>query len=168
VRKEGRDLRSKVENLLAWRVVKRDADGGTLSGEFEKSDFEEIRDKLRDAELAAQDEVWAGYRYIVLYDTKEESGVTVIDLGAGHANAGETLSGRVISTLKSRALLNESPGAGYLVRRWPEPFKKSGAWPVSALRQAFLNGTMERLPETENRLILRRACNSRERPEQCR
>lgn len=149
VRKEGRDLRSKVENLLAWRVVKRDADGGTLSGEFEKSDFEEIRDKLKDAELAAQDEVWAGYRYIVLYDTKEEAGVKVIDLGAGHANAGETLSGRVISTLRSRALLNDSPGAGYLVRRWPEPFKKSGAWPVSALRQAFLNGTLERLLEPD-------------------
>ena len=148
-RKEGRDLRSKVENLLAWRIVKRDADGGTLSGEFERSDYDEIRTRLKDAEEAARDEVWAGYRYVVLYDTKAEPGVTVIDLGAGHANAGETLSGRVISTLKSRALLNDSPGAGYLVRRWPEPFKKSGAWPVSALRQAFLNGTLERLLEPD-------------------
>ena len=54
--------------------------------------------------------------------------------------------------LKSRALLNESPGAGYLERRWAEPFKKSGAWPVSALRQAFLNGTLERLLEPDSYL----------------
>jgi hypothetical protein len=73
-------------------------------------------------------------------------------LGAGHANAGETLTSRVITTLKQRALLNESPGAGYLERRWAEPFKKSGAWPISALRQAFLNGTLERLLEPDSYL----------------
>ena len=125
---------------------------GTLPGEFDKSDSEEIKARLRDADEAAQDEVWAGYRYVALYDTKSETGITVIDLGAGHANAGETLTGRVITTLKSRALLNESPGAGYLERRWAEPFKKSGAWPVSALRQAFLNGTLERLLEPDSYL----------------
>ncbi len=51
----------------------------------------------------------------------------------------------MLTTLKQRALLNDSPGASYLERRWPEPFKKSGAWPLSALRQAFLNGTLERV-----------------------
>lgn len=86
---------------------------------------------------------------MALYDTKAESGLTLIDLGAGHANSGETLTGRVITTLKSRALLNESPGASYLERRWPEPFKKTGAWPVSAWRQAFLNGTLERVLEPD-------------------
>jgi hypothetical protein len=149
VRKEGRDLRNKVETLLAWRNVRRDYVDGTLAGEFEKSDSDEIKARLDDAEDAALDEVWASYRYIALFDTKVESGLTVIDLGAGHANSGETLTGRVISTLKSRALLNESPGAEYLKRRWPEPFKKSGAWPISAFRQAFLNGTMERLLEPD-------------------
>jgi hypothetical protein len=80
------------------------------------------------------------------------SSLTVIDLGAGHANSVETLTDRVITTLKSRALLNESPGAGYVERRWAEPFKKSGAWPISALRQAFLNGTLERLLEPDSYL----------------
>jgi hypothetical protein len=155
IRKPGRELRNKVELLLAWRNVNRDLIDGTLPGEFDKSDSEEIKARLRDAEEAAQDEVWAGYRYIALYDSKSETGITVIDLGAGHANAGETLSGRVITTLKSRALLNESPGAGYLERRWPEPFKKSGAWPISALRQAFLNGTLERLLEPDSYLKAR-------------
>jgi len=89
---------------------------------------------------------------VVLYDAKSDSGITVIDLGAGHSSQGETLSGRVITTLKSRALLNESPGAGYLERRWAEPFRKSGAWPVSALRQAFLNGTLERLLDPDSYL----------------
>lgn len=129
--------------------MERDFLDGSLAGEFDGSDREEIRTKRADSDEAAVDEVWAGYRFVVVYDPKDDSGVTVIDLGAGHANAGETLSGRVISTLKSRALLNDSTGAGYLVRRWPEPFKKSGAWPVSALRQAFLNGTMERLLEPD-------------------
>ena len=152
IRKPGRELRNKVELLLAWRNVDRDFIDGTLPGEFDKSDREEIKARLKDAEEAAQDEVWAGYRYIALYDAKSETAITVIDLGAGHANAGETLTGRVITTLKSRALLNESPGAGYLERRWAEPFKKSGAWPISALRQAFLNGTLERLLEPDSYL----------------
>ncbi len=152
IRKQGRDLRNKVETLLAWRRVNRDYLDGTLPGEFDRSDSDEIAAKLRDAEEAARDEVWATYRYVVLYDAKSDSGITVIDLGAGHSSQGETLTGRVITTLKSRALLNDSPGAGYLERRWAEPFKKSGAWPISALRQAFLNGTLERLLEPDSYL----------------
>src|SRR5262249_9609365 len=46
---------------------------------------------------------------------------------------------------KSNTLLNESPGAGYLERRWPEVFKANGAWPIKSLRQAFLDGSLERL-----------------------
>ncbi len=145
VRKQGRELRIKVESLLAWRKVNREYLDGTLAGEFDRTDSEEINTKLRDAEDAAVDEVWASYRYIVLYDNKSNGGLNVIDLGAGHASSGETLTARVVTTLKTRALLNESPGAGYLERRWPEPFKKSGSWPVSALRQAFINGTLERV-----------------------
>ncbi len=93
----------------------------------------------------AEDEVWAGYRYVVLADNRESNGLKVIDLGAGHASASETLSGRVVAALRSQALLNESPGAGYLERRWPPAFQESGAWPTLSLRQAFLNGSMERL-----------------------
>lgn len=145
VRRQGRDLRNKVEALLAWRKVNTEYLDGTLAGEFDRGDSAEINAKLRDAEEDAKDEVWAAYRYIILYDNKADSGLNVIDLGAGHASAGETLTGRVITTLKARALLNDSPGAGYLERKWPEPFKKSGAWPVSALRQAFLNGALDRL-----------------------
>jgi hypothetical protein len=145
VRKQGRELRIKVESLLAWRKVNREYLDGTLAGEFDRTDSEEINTKLRDAEDAAVDEVWASYRYIVLFDNKSNGGLNVIDLGAGHASSGETLTARVVTTLKTRALLNESPGAGYLERRWPEPFKKSGSWPVSALRQAFINGTLERV-----------------------
>jgi hypothetical protein len=152
VRKQGRELRNKVEVLLAWRKVNREYLDGTLSGEFDRTDSEEINTKLKDAEDAAVDEVWASYRYIVLYDNKSNGGLSVIDLGAGHASSGETLTARVVTTLKTRALLNESPGAGYLERRWPEPFKKSGAWPVSALRQAFLNGTLERVLDPDSYL----------------
>lgn len=145
VRRPGRDLRNKVETLLAWRKVHRELLDGTLAGDFDRNDSEEISAKKAAAEESAQDEVWATYRYIILYDNKADDGLKVIDLGAGHAHSGETLTGIVVSTLKRLALLNDSPGAGYLERRWPEPFKKSGAWPLSALRQAFLNGTLERV-----------------------
>jgi len=157
VRKQGRDMRNKVEVLLAWRKVNREYIDGTLAGEFDRTDSEEIRAKLSDAEDGAVDEVWASYRYLILYDNKSNGGLSVIDLGAGHASSGETLTARVVTTLKTRALLNESPGAGYLERRWPEPFKKSGAWPVSALRQAFLNGTLERVLDPDSYLRARLA-----------
>jgi hypothetical protein len=69
----------------------------------------------------------------------------VIDLGAGHASAAETLSGRVITALRSQGLLNESVGAGYIERSWPPVLKDTGAWPLSGLRQSFLNGSLTRL-----------------------
>jgi hypothetical protein len=74
----------------------------------------------------------------------------VIDLGAGHSSAGQTLCGRVISALKSEALLNESVGAGYIDRNWPPALKESGAWPLSNLRQSFLNGSLTRLIDPDN------------------
>jgi hypothetical protein len=104
-----------------------------------------VASKVRDAEEATKDEVWAVYRYVVLGDQKEPSGVKVIDLGAGHASGAESLSGRVLTALKSQGLLNESVGAGYIDRNWPPALKESGAWPLSGLRQSFLNGALTRL-----------------------
>jgi hypothetical protein len=47
-------------------------------------------------------------------------------------------------------LLNESIGAGYIDRNWPDFFKESAAWPLTSLRQSFLNGALTRLldPDT--------------------
>jgi hypothetical protein len=92
VRKQSSELRIRVESLLAWRKVNREYLDGTLAGEFDRIDSEEINTKLRDAEDAAVDEVWASYRYVVLYDNKSNGGLNVIDLGAGHASSGETLA----------------------------------------------------------------------------
>jgi len=78
-------------------------------------------------------------------DGQEADGLQVIDLGAGHSSSGETLCGRVISALKSGALLNESVGAGYIERNWPPPLRDTGAWPLAGLRQSFLNGSLTRL-----------------------
>jgi len=145
VRKPGRDLRDKVELLLAWRRVQREVREGTLGAEFDRADLADIQAKVTEAEEAAKDEVWAGYRYVVLVDRGEPDGLKVIDLGAGHASASETLCGRIVAALKAEALLNESVGAGYLDRNWPPALEASGAWPLSSLRQAFLNGTLTRL-----------------------
>lgn len=144
-KKPGRELRDKVELWLAWRRVAKEVADGTLGADYDRADRADIQANATTAESAAKDEVWAGYRYAVLADQREKDGLKVIDLGAGHASGGETLCGRVVAALKSNALLNESVGAGYIDRNWPPALKESGAWPLSSLRQSFLNGSLTRL-----------------------
>jgi hypothetical protein len=149
-RKAGRDLRNNVELWLAWKRVKKEISDGTLGTDYDRADHTEVDASVRDAEQAAKDEVWGGYRFMVLSDANEPDGLKMIDLGAGHASAAETLCGRIITALKSQALLNESVGAGYIDRNWPPALKESGAWPLSSLRQSFLDGSLTRLldPDT--------------------
>lgn len=149
LKKPGRDLRDKVELWLAWRRVAHEVADGTLGGDFDRADQAEIRSKVTMSEDAAKDEVWGGYRFVVIADTKESSGLKTIDLGAGHSSSGETLCGRVITALKSQALLNESVGAGYIERNWPPALKDCAAWPLASLRQCFLNGSLTRLPDPD-------------------
>ncbi len=144
-RKPGRELRDKVELWLAWQRVAQEVSEGVLGSEYDRADRTEIQTHVRDAEEAAKDEVWAGYRFVALADTQEQHQLKIIDLGAGHASASETLCGRIISALKSEALLNENVGAGYIDRHWPSAFKDTGAWPLTSLRQSFLNGALTRL-----------------------
>lgn len=150
LKKPGRNLREKVELWLAWKRVAQEIAEGTLGGDFDRSDRAEIQSKVADAEEAAKDEVWGGYRFIVLADNQEPDGLKIIDLGAGHSSSGETLCGRVITALKSQALLNESVGVGYIERNWPPALKDSGAWPLTSLRQSFLNGSLTRLLDPDS------------------
>jgi hypothetical protein len=145
LKKPGRDLRDKMELWLAWKRVANEILEGTLGTDFDRAERADIQARLKDAEEAAKDEVWGGYRFIVIADNQEADGLKVIDLGAGHASAAETLCGRIITALKSQALLNESVGAGYIDRNWPPALKESGAWPLASLRQSFLNGALTRL-----------------------
>ena len=145
VRKPGREFRDKIEQWLAWKRVENEVRSGTLEGDFDRSELADIAGKIRDAESDARDEIWAGYRYIALADSAESSGLRAIDLGAGHSSGSRSLCGRILGALTSNALLNESPGAGYLDRKWPQAFKESGAWPLRSLRQAFLDGALDRL-----------------------
>ncbi len=144
-RKPGRDFRNKVEMLLAWRRVLRELTEGFLGSDYDKTDKAEIISRVSEVENAATDEVWAEYRYAVLFDNKKPDSLEAIDLGAGHSSGAETLCGRIIGALKSQSLLNESVGAGYLERNWPPALKASGAWPMASLRQSFLNGSLTRL-----------------------
>jgi hypothetical protein len=140
--------------LAAWRRVAREVAEGVLGVEFDRTDRAEVQAKVKDAEEAAKDEVWSGYRFVALSDSKSGTGLKVIDLGAGHASASETLCGRIIGALKTEALLNDSVGAGYLDRHWPPALREAGAWPLTSLRQSFLNGTLTRLVEPDT--VLRR------------
>jgi len=152
LKKQGRDLRDKVELWLAWKRVAKEIADGTLGGDFDRADLTEIKSKVADAEEAAKDEVWGGYRFVVIADSQERGGLKTIDLGAGHSSGGETLCGRVITALKSQALLNESVGAGYIERNWPPALKEFGAWPLTSLRQSFLNGSLTRLLDPDTTL----------------
>jgi len=152
LKKPGRDLRDKVELWLAWKRVVKEIVEGTLGGDFDRADRADIQSKVSDAEEAAKDEVWGGYRFVVIADSQEPDGLKTIDLGAGHSSSGETLCGRVITALKSEALLDESVGAGYIERNWPPALKESGAWPLASLRQSFLNGSLTRLLDPDTTL----------------
>jgi hypothetical protein len=134
--------------------VAREVAEGILGAEFDRTDRAEVQAKVKDAEEAAKDEVWSGYRFVALSDSKSGNGLKIIDLGAGHASASETLCGRIIGALKTEALLNDSVGAGYIDRHWPPALKEAGAWPLTSLRQSFLNGTLTRLVEPDS--VLRR------------
>ena len=153
-RKRGRELRDKVELWLAWQRVAQEVAEGVLGSEYGRPERSEIQARVREAREAAKDEVWASYRFVALADNQEQKGLKIIDLGAGHASASETLCGRIVGALKSEALLNENVGAGYIDRHWPPAFKDAGAWPLTSLRQSFLNGTLTRLIDPD--AILRR------------
>ena len=143
--KSSRKLFELVETWLAWRRVAADLQEGVLGDDIEPEDRREVQSKVRDAEEAAKDAVWADYRFIAFADRHEADRLKTIDLGAGHSSSNETLSGRVLAALKSQGLLNESVGAGYIDRYWPEALAASGAWPLSGLRQSFLDGSLTRL-----------------------
>lgn len=148
----GRKLREKVGLWLAWNVVENEIKKGILGAEFDRSERINVNASVKDAWEDAKNEVWASYRYVILSDSQEPNGQKVIDLGAGHSSSKETLCGRVVSALKSEALLNENVGASYIGRHWPPAFKDDGAWPLTGLRQSFLNGSLTRLIDPEKTL----------------
>ena len=151
-KKPGRDLREKVELWLAWERVSQELRAGTLGADVGRQEQNEVETKLWEAQEAAKEEVWSTYRYVVLFDPSQQDSLRDIDLGAGHSSSGTTLCGRVMEALKREALLNETVAAGYIERHWPPAFKESGAWPLSTLRQSFLNGSLTRLVDPDKAL----------------
>lgn len=152
LKKPGREFRDKVELWLAWKRVAKEIVDGTLGGDFDRSDRAEIHSKVTEAETAVKEEVWGVYRFVVIADNQEKDKLKVIDLGAGHSSSAETLCGRVVTALKSQALLSETVGVGYIERNWPPALKESGAWPLASLRQSFLNGSLTRLLDPDTTL----------------
>ena len=149
VRKEGRELRRKVELWLAWQRVRQELSQGILGTEYARTDHQEVEARIKEMHDAARDEVWASYRFVALWDNQKKGGLRIIDLGAGHSSASETLCGRIVTALRAEALLNENVGAGYVERHWPPAFQESGAWPLTSLRQSFLNGVLTRLVDPD-------------------
>ncbi len=153
-KKPGRELRERVALWLAWQRVAREVVDGTLGAEFDRRERTEVQTRVREAEAEAKEEVWASYRFVVLRDAQAADELKVIDLGAGHSSASGTLCDRIITALKSEALLNETVGAGYIERHWPPAFEQTGAWPLNGLRRSFLDGSLTRLLDAD--AVLRR------------
>ena len=151
-KRPGRGLRDKVELWLAWRRVAHEVAEGVLGAGFDRAERDEVQARTREAKDAARDEVWASYRIVALSDSRAAGGLKVIDLGAGHAGASETLGGRIVAALKAEALLNDTVGAGYIERHWPPALKEGGAWPLTGLRQSFLDGSLTRLADPDTAL----------------
>lgn len=148
----GRKLREKVELWIAWKKVEDEIEKGILGAEFDRTERVDVRDRVKDALDTAKNEVWASYQIVILSDSRDPSGLKIINLGAGHSSSRETLCGRVFSALKAEALLNENVGAGYIDRHWPPAFKDDGAWPLTGLQQSFLDGSLTRLVDPEKTL----------------
>lgn len=149
MKKPGRDFRDKVELWLAWQKVSGELAAGSLGADLDREEVAAIRATVSAAESDAVDEVWASYRFVVVADPKEEGGLRVIDLGAGHASGGESLTGRALRSLRAEGLLSEKVGAGHLERNWPPAMKETGAWPLASLRKSFLDGSLIRLLDPE-------------------
>lgn len=149
LKKPSRELRERVETLLAWKRIQNEVNEGILGADFDKDEIMEIQRHIKEAQDSAKDEVWAEYRFVIIYDPREENLLKVYDLGAGHSSAAESLTSRILSLLKSEGLLNESVGAGYIERNWPPALQETGAWPLSSLRQSFLNGSLTRLVDPD-------------------
>ena len=120
-----------------------------MGPEFERSELNALAQQIKNAEEEATEEVGASYRHVAILDSQAENGLKTIDLGAGYAGGSGTLSERVVAALKANALLNESVGASYIERNWPPALQESGAWPLSSLRQSFLNGSLTRLVDPD-------------------
>ena len=139
LKKPGRDFRAKVGTLACLEARsqgnrRRDARGGLrpyrpCRYSFTGERMPKKRLKMRCGEVIDLS---------VISDNQEPDGLKVIDLGAGHSSGSETLCGRVITALKSQALLNESVGAGYIERNWPPALKESGYWPLGKSKAEFL------------------------------
>jgi hypothetical protein len=152
LRQPGRVLLDRVETALAWRAVRQDLAAGLLGIDTDPQEARGIDASIRTAEQDAKDAVWADYRYLVFADPQEPSRMRVIDLGAGHSSSRETLAGRALAALKSQGLLNQQIGAGYVDRKWPPALLHTGAWPLSGLRQSFLDGSLTRLLDPDHLL----------------
>jgi hypothetical protein len=152
LRQPGRVLLERVETLLAWRAVRQDLAAGLLGIDTDPQEARGIDASIRTAEQDARDAVWADYRYLAFADRQEPGRMRLIDLGAGHSSSRETLAGRALAALKSQGLLNDSVGAGYVERKWPPALLHTGAWPLSGLRQSFLDGSMTRLLDPDHLL----------------
>jgi hypothetical protein len=134
---------------LAWKRVQDDMSSAILGVDFDSTDRRGVGEQIEESREGLHDEVWASYKYAIVADGREDDGLKVIDIGAGHASAGGSLSARVVVALKTEGLLNESIGAGYIARNWPPTLRESGGWPLRGLRQAFLDGTLTRLLDPE-------------------
>jgi hypothetical protein len=145
LRRPSHVLLDHVETALAWRAVRQDLAAALLADDTDPDEVRSIDASIRNADAEAKDAVWASYTFLLFADRAAPSRLRVIDLGIGHSSSRETLAGRAIAALKTEGVVAENVGAAYIDRKWPAGLAASGAWPLSGLRQSFLDGSLTRL-----------------------
>ena len=55
--------------------MEREVAEGILGAEFDRADRADVHANVKGAEEAAKDEVWGGYRFVALADTKAANGL---------------------------------------------------------------------------------------------
>jgi hypothetical protein len=149
LRRPGHTLTDRVETALAWRAIRQDLAAALLGDDTDADEVRSIDASIRAAETDAREAVWGGYSFLAFADRHAKGRMRVLDLGAGHSSSRETLAGRAIAALKTEGLLNDTVGPAYIDRKWPTALVAAGAWPLSGLRQSFLDGSMTRLFDAE-------------------
>lgn len=121
-------LRDDARRLLAWEDISHGANSLRLEEEQRSELFENLKKAQRDLTEGA----WRAYKTVVLLG--RDNTLKTIDLGLVHSSAAESLTGLILSRLRSDGDLEESISPNFLTRNWPPAFTE---WSTKAVRDAF-------------------------------
>jgi len=120
-------LMEDARKLMAWEAI-RDEERDHLDASQQRQLEENVPKAARDL----KERVWQTYRHVLLL--AKDSRLRDIDLGRSHSSSAATLAQLVLIRLKSDGEIEESVGAGFLMRNWPPALTE---WSTKKVRNDF-------------------------------